>query len=522
MVLRPALGLVAVLTLSAVTAGIQQPNASAEPDRADARSSGSRASDSTGWGDWKIEEPAPGRYVIAWTSPDPLPMIDAAPTISSLTGATLGPTAVSGRTLRATVDSATPPDPADYDVVLSGRALDEVDATSTQPVDAVPQACRLASSNSTSTPAEPAVTIRTVDYRRPAVNVPDIPMKVEMLGHIVEPVDATATAPLVLFLHGRHTPCYLPGPTPKDVIPSASEATRDGRWHCPGKARPVPSYLGFDYVQRLLATQGFVTVSISANAINNFDEVLDYGSRARAALIRAHLRSWNNAAHPADLSNVVIMRHSRGGEGAYRASFQRSDDALYRVSGLVLLAPINAGQQASPPVPTISVLPYCDGDVGDLSGQIYVDAARDTGDTPALHSSILMLGANRDYFNTEWTPGISQAPSRDDVFVDPKDVCGRRHPDPARRLRPAQGRTNLHRRRSAAFRSPRPRPLADVRRKPRGRSIGRRCRHSITCTGRRPRDARARYRCGSLHTARGADAALRRSIFVRQCASLRP
>ena len=82
----------------------------------------------------------------------------------------------------------------------------------------------------------------------------------------------------------------------------------------------MPSYLGYDYVQRLLAGQGYVTVSISADAINALDfQDADGGAAARAALIRDHLRAWvgfaDSGTHPADLSNVVLVGHSRGGEG---------------------------------------------------------------------------------------------------------------------------------------------------------------------------------------------------------------
>ena len=95
----------------------------------------------------------------------------------------------------------------------------------------------------------------------------------------------------------------------------------------PAGEKPVPSYLGYDYVQRRLASQGYVTVSISADAINALDfRDADGGAAARAALVRDHLRAWvgfaDSATHPADLSNVVLVGHSRGGEGVNRASLR--------------------------------------------------------------------------------------------------------------------------------------------------------------------------------------------------------
>jgi hypothetical protein len=58
-------------------------------------------------------------------------------------------------------------------------------------------------------------------------------------------------------------------------------------------------------------------------------------------------------------------------------------------------------------------LGYCDGDVSDLEGQVFTDYSRDLGqhDT-ALHSSVMMMGADHNFFNTEWTPGQAQAPAK--------------------------------------------------------------------------------------------------------------
>ena len=39
------------------------------------------------------------------------------------------------------------------------------------------------------------------------------------------------------------------------------------------------------------------------------------------------------------------------------------------------------------------------------------------------------MGANHNFFNTEWTPGLSVAPSSDDWFGEPDAPCGRRTPE---------------------------------------------------------------------------------------------
>jgi hypothetical protein len=75
------------------------------------------------------------------------------------------------------------------------------------------------------------------------------------------------------------------------------------------------------------------------------------------------------------------------------------------------------------------LLPYCDGDVSDLQGQQYVDQARGlvTGDHSLL-TAALVMGANHNYFNSEWTPGVSVAASNDDWGDTADGTCGPRAP----------------------------------------------------------------------------------------------
>ena len=78
----------------------------------------------------------------------------------------------------------------------------------------------------------------------------------------------------------------------------------------------------------------------------------------------------------------------------------------------------------------MTVLPYCDGDVYDLQGQRFTDVARDLApDDTSLKSSVMVLGANHNFFNTEWTPGIAAAPSWDDWGGNKNETCGAVTPD---------------------------------------------------------------------------------------------
>ena len=121
----------------------------------------------------------------------------------------------------------------------------------------------------------------------------------------------------------------------------------------------------------------------------------------------------------------MLVGHSRGGEGVARAALQIPLSAPYRIVGEVLLAPTDFSYQTSPYVPSVTVLPYCDGDVSDLEGQRFTDVARDVlPDDTALRSSVLVFGANHNFFNTEWTPGLSAAPSSDDWGGGEDGTCG--------------------------------------------------------------------------------------------------
>lgn len=369
----------------------------------------------TARGTWQVTPATSGSYRLTWRSPTPLPVTDARPEFL-LDEAPLGAPrlAADGRTLTLVVPAESTPDVAELDVRLSGRLLDGAEQPPADDEMVAPYTAPAPGRVAAVDPGEPGPhPVVEEDYVLGGLPVAGLPVPVEMAGHVVRPANAGASGPLVVFLHGRHQPCYVTGE------PNGEEYVD---WPCPGGESPVPSHLGYRYLQRLLASQGFVTVSVAANGINAQDyRVLDGGAAARAALVRAHLDAWARWAasgeRAADLQQVVLVGHSRGGEGVNRAAVTTPLTAPYRIAGQVLLAPTDFGHQVAAYVPTVTALPYCDGDVTDLQGQRYTDLARDltTGDT-ALRSSVLVMGANHNFFNTEWTPATATAPASDDGF----------------------------------------------------------------------------------------------------------
>lgn len=377
-----------------------------------------------GRGAWQVRTVDEGRWVVTWRSPERLPVTSDRPTVTGPAGWQVGIATLDrdDRTVRALVGAPERPDPARLAVVLSGVRLDRPERRAVRRASAASAPLDLPGTRTlTEDPGTPGpYAVVTSDYTLAPVPLPGLPAPVEMVGHVVEPAptEATGPRPFVLLLHGRHSTCYVPG-RPRAWGPG---------WPCSGRFREVPSQLGYDYLQRVLASQGYATVSIRANGVNAQDGGLrDGGADARARLVRAHLDHWVDlaAAHQVDLGHVVLVGHSRGGEGVDRASIRTPLSAPYRIVGQVLVAPTDFGEQAAAYVPTVTLLPACDGDVSDLQGQGYTDVARDLapGDT-SLHGSVLLMGANHNYFNTEWTPGLAAAPAVDDWQGAAGAECG--------------------------------------------------------------------------------------------------
>lgn len=199
--------------------------------------------------------------------------------------------------------------------------------------------------------------------------------------------------PLVLIVHGNHDPLAYSDP-------------------------------GYGYLGELLASRGFILVSVDENFINGG---LRGESDGRAWILLKHLenwRRWNDSAgspfyHKVDLSNIALMGHSRGGEAVgIAAAFNRlshyPDDANVKfdfhfgIKSVFAIAPVD-GQYKPAGVPTpVENVNYVvihgshDGDVSSFNGLRMFQRVKFTDGKPWFKAAWYVYRANHGQWNTVW------------------------------------------------------------------------------------------------------------------------
>jgi len=391
-----------------------------------------------------------GSRLMTWRPEKPIPVTDAFIEVHADERIVLVPTIAKDRKSLSVLVPERVRDLSSLRVVAAGARIDRAEtpkstARVSEPVFAEATAARLANLPASADPGVPGpYQTAESEYDEPAVKIPGLNHPVEMRAVVVAPVGATGPLPVAVFYHGNHATCY----TPQADQPAAV-------WPCPQGALPIDSHRGYLEAQRLLASQGVITFSVSANGISGqVGEEPTFDAGPRSALLRAHLSKWSKGAAgfssdaastigalEPDLNRLLLIGHSRGGDAVNRFALDSATTPglPWRVQGQLLIGPVLAQRNPTPGLPAVVLLPACDGDVLDLQGQQFADAARDVTTDNALRSVVLLEGANHNFFNTVWTPGIGPDGSnaRDDADSDVNEgsICDPRSPS---RLTPAE------------------------------------------------------------------------------------
>ncbi|HEX4682236.1 MAG TPA: hypothetical protein VH277_05995 [Gemmatimonadaceae bacterium] len=199
--------------------------------------------------------------------------------------------------------------------------------------------------------------------------------------------------PLVLIVHGNHDPLDYSDP-------------------------------GYGYLGELLASRGFILVSVDENFINGN---LRGESDGRAWLLLEHLehwKRWNDSsagpfAHKVDMHNIGIMGHSRGGEAVgIAAAFNRlshyPDDANIKfnfnfdIKSVFAIAPVDGQYKPAGVWTPIENVNYMvihgshDGDVSSFNGLRTFQRIKYTDGKPYFKAAWYVYRANHGQWNTVW------------------------------------------------------------------------------------------------------------------------
>jgi hypothetical protein len=231
-----------------------------------------------------------------------------------------------------------------------------------------------------------------------------------------QPVAGSGRYPLIIFLHGNHATC------PCSCSHSCAAASR------------IPNHLGYDYLLDVLASWGFIAVSIDGFDVTcaGSSAMTDYEARGR--LVLRHLekwRDWDNAGsdpwsgafkNRVDMTKLGLSGHSRGGEGVVAAEHINRVEALgFQIRAVNAIAPTDQDFYVRyvPQVPYFLLLGASDGDVSNLQGlRTYDRTALTTAPVQSEKSMLWVHGANHNFYNTVWTPGTGYLCSGDDGSGD--------------------------------------------------------------------------------------------------------
>lgn len=195
---------------------------------------------------------------------------------------------------------------------------------------------------------------------------------------------------------------------------------------------------GYAYLGTLLASRGYIVVSVDMNFLNGN---IRGENDARGWMLLKHLEAWRQFTdsvggplhHKADLGRIALMGHSRGGEavavaGLFNRLSHYPDDATltfdfgFGIRSLVAIAPVDGQYEPvgqSTPLSNVNYLVVHgshDGDVSIFSGLRQYERVRFTDGGSWFKAAVYMYRANHGQWNTVW--GSRDAGPRSARFLD--------------------------------------------------------------------------------------------------------
>jgi len=190
---------------------------------------------------------------------------------------------------------------------------------------------------------------------------------------------------------------------------------------------------GYEYLGKLLASRGFIVVSVDQNFLN---QTFGGENDARAFLLLEHLklwRQWNQTAGhkfegKVDMDRIALIGHSRGGESvAHAAAFNRLSrypdeahtkfDYDFAIKSVIAIAPCDSQYKPAGHKTTLTDINYLvvqgghDADVTTFMGLGQYNRVHFTGDDFRLKAAVYVYRANHSRFNTAWGPVDYQPPT---------------------------------------------------------------------------------------------------------------
>jgi hypothetical protein len=230
----------------------------------------------------------------------------------------------------------------------------------------------------------------------------------------------------------------------------------DARVWYPGGKGPYPLVLivhgnhfdrdysdpGYEYLGRLMASRGFIFVSVDENFLNaswsNIFRSLQEENDCRAWILLKHLELWerwnSDTVNPfytkADLGNIALIGHSRGGEAvAIAAAFNQlpfyPDDGTvkfkfgYKIKSVIAIAPVDGQYKPARTGTFFNNVNYFvlqgshDMDMQSYHGARQFQRIKFTDGDFHVKAGLYIWGANHGQFNTVWRrndvgyPGIA-------------------------------------------------------------------------------------------------------------------